>query len=204
PSRRPKCSQREFTVVVALLLSPRRVAFGGNVVLPHPCRNGEMVQGVPLRSVARALVGDGYAMQGVLPVSSQIDSQLSKGTPKRVSKSRFRKASASARSDGSAAHIDSISQPRTSRSQPGPRTPSRCANRTVTEHVMLDPLPPPPALGAPCSNSSQSGSARVASFGSVNPYMAANCAENSAATSNSPVAVVGNFVLDGLSQPDGT
>src|SRR4029077_6611321 len=84
PSRRPKCSQREFTVVPALLLSPRWVAFGGNVVLPHPCRNGEMVQGVPFLSVARAVVGDGCETQGVLPVSSQIVSQLSKGTPKRV------------------------------------------------------------------------------------------------------------------------
>src|SRR4029079_5968964 len=142
-----KCSQRELTVVVALLLSPRRVAFGGKVVLPHPCRKGSMVQGVPLRSLARALVVVGYVMQLVTD-GSQIESQLSKGTRKRLSKSRFRNASASALSEGSAVHIDSISQPRTSRSHPGPRAPSRCAKRTVTAHGTPASLPPPPSLGA--------------------------------------------------------
>ena len=75
--------------------------------------------------------------------------QSRKGTPKRVSKSRLRNASASARSDGSASHIASISQPRTSRSQPGPRAASRCARRTVTPQMMSSSgSRPPPALGA--------------------------------------------------------
>ena len=37
----------------------------------------------------------------------------------------------------------------------------------------------------------------------MNAYSAVNGAENSAGRSKSPVGVAGNFVLDGLVQPDG-
>src|SRR6185312_4345003 len=73
--------------------------------------------------------------QGVPSV--QINGQPANITPgNRVLKSRFKKAFASVAAPGSALHMLSIPQPRTSTSQPTPPVDdgSRCATRTVTPH----------------------------------------------------------------------